>query len=162
MAPVNIQHHIAKIYTARLDDCWAAATAMVMHRHSIAGTDHVKALAQAANIPLSAGTLPDTSVALLAGAVHLGFHDFQSKEITLAVLERLLKRGPVVAFGYFNYPGRQPANKHAVAIYSLIGDGSARRTRVNLIDPSATVNPFHDDWEHFMQSVADITYVLSY
>lgn len=162
MAHVNIQHHIAKIFTSRLDDCWAAATAMVMHRHSIAGTDHVKALALAARVPLDNGTLPDSSVELLARAVRLGFHDFQVRDITLPVLQHLLARGPVVAFGYFNYPHRPSANKHAVAIYALVGDGTARRTNVYLNDPSAVVNPFHDDWDHFFNSVADITFVLSY
>ena len=71
-------------------------------------------------------------------------------------------RGPVVAFGYFNYPHRPTSNKHAVAIYALVGDGTARKTNVYLNDPSAVVNPFHDDWDHFFNNVADITYVLSY
>ncbi|MEO8128799.1 MAG: hypothetical protein ABJF23_16220 [Bryobacteraceae bacterium] len=159
---MNIRHHIATIRTDNRDDCWAAATAMMMRRHSIAGTDHVKALARAARVPLDQGTLPDSSVPLLARAVKLGLHDFQSSELTMGRLAGLLARGPVVAFGFFQYPGRTDAFKHAVAIFSLVGDGTARGTTISLIDPSATVNPFSDDWEHFEASVADITFALSY
>jgi hypothetical protein len=54
------------------------------------------------------------------------------------------------------------ALKHAVAIFGLTGDGTARHTKVHLIDPSAFVNPFTDDWQHFSDQVADITFVLSY
>jgi len=135
---------------------------MVMRRHSTAGTDHVKAMARAQNVPLDQGTLPDSSVPLLARAVKLGLHDFQSRELTLDYLAQVLARGPVVAFGFFQYPGRTDAFKHAVAIFSLVGDGSARNTTVSLIDPSADVNPFSDDWEHFTDHVVDITFLLSY
>lgn len=162
MGPVDIRHHIATIRTDNKQDCWAASTAMVMRRHSIAGTDHVKSLAQSAKVPLDAGTLPDSSVPLLARAVKLGLHDFQSRSVTLEILAQLLSRGPVAAFGFFNYPGKPESFKHAVAIYGLIGDGTHRNTTVYLIDPYSIVNPFTDDWEHFEESVADITFVLSY
>jgi hypothetical protein len=116
MGPVQIRHHIATINTDNKQDCWAASTAMVMRRHSIAGTNHVKSLAAAAGVPLDAGTLPDDSVKLLAKAVKLGFHDFQSADMTLANLADLLRRGPIVAFGFFQYPGKTDAFKHAVAV----------------------------------------------
>ena len=41
---MNIQHHVATISQPKLSDCWAAATAIAMHRHSNAGTQHVKNL----------------------------------------------------------------------------------------------------------------------
>src|SRR5258708_6047794 len=116
MSAINIGHHIATIRIDNKQDCWAAATAMVMRRHSSTGTDHVKSLAAAARIPLDQGTLPDTSVPLLARAVGLGLHDFQTRTLTLANMEELLRRGPVVAFGFFNFPGEMSAFKHAVAI----------------------------------------------
>ena len=103
---MNIHHHVATIQQVNIDECWAAATAMAMRRHSVAGTNHVKSLANAAGVPLDSGTLPDSSVQLLARAVGLGWHDFQTREVTLPELARLLLRGPVVAFGFFNYPGR--------------------------------------------------------
>jgi hypothetical protein len=164
MARLNILHHIATITTLNNNDCWAAASAMVMRRHSVAGTDHVKAMASAAGIPLSQGTLPDASVRLLARVIRLGFHDFPIKEITLAELERFLRRGPVVAFGHFNFPTRMTALKHAVAIFGLTGDGTARHTKVHVKDPSASasVNPFTTDWQFFSDQIADITFVLSY
>jgi len=162
MGPVNIRHHIATITTDSKEDCWAASTAMVMRRHSSAGTDHVKALARAAAVPLDAGTLPDDSVSLLARAVHLGLHDFQSRDVTLEILAQLLQRGPVVAFGFFQYPGKPDAFKHAVAIFALEGDGSAKNTKVSHIDPFSIVNPFSDDWEHYSDFVGDITFLLSY
>jgi hypothetical protein len=162
MGSLNIRHHVATITTTNNNDCWAAASAMVMRRHSVAGTNHVKAMAAAAGIPLDHGTLPDTSVNLLAPVIRLGFHAFPVNEITLPELERFLRRGPVVAFGHYNFPGRMTALKHAVAIFGLTGDGTARHTKVHLIDPSAFVNPFTDDWQHFSDQVADITFVLSY
>jgi ABC-type bacteriocin/lantibiotic exporter with double-glycine peptidase domain len=159
---MNIHHHVATIQQVNIDECWAAATAMAMRRHSVAGTNHVKSLANAAGVPLDNGTLPDSSVQLLARAVGLGWHDFQTREVTLPELARLLQRGPVVAFGFFNYPDVPAARKHAVVIFALVGDGTARHTIVKLIDPAATVNPFTDDWEDFTESVADITFLLSY
>jgi hypothetical protein len=159
---MNIHHHVATILTENRNDCWAASTAMATHRHSIAGTNHVKALASAANIPLDVGTLPDESVPLLARVVRLGLHDFRIRDLTLSELARLLVRGPVVAFGFFNFPGPAAAFKHAVVIFSLIGDGTPRNTTIKLIDPSSLVNPFSDDFEHFSELVADITFLLSY
>jgi len=161
MGRIQIVHHISDIRTDRVDDCWAASTAMAMRRHSIAGTEHVKALAQAANIPLDQGTLPDSSVPLLGRAVNLAVHDFQVREITLQALELMMRRGPVVAFGHLNYPNNRQT-KHVVAIYSLVGDGSARGTTLKLNDPYSVANPFSDDWDHFSESVADITWALSY
>ena len=73
---MNIQHHVATIQQPNINDCWAAATAMAMRRHSNAGTQHVKNLAAAAGVPLDNGTLPDSSVLPLAQAVHFFFHDF--------------------------------------------------------------------------------------
>ena len=162
MGHIHIHNHIASITTDNRDDCWAAATAMVMKRHSIAGTNHVKALAAAAHVPLDTGTLPDGSVPLFARAVRLGLHEFPVKDITLAQLESMLRRGPVVAFGFFNYPGSLSAFKHAVAIFALTGDGTRRGTKVSLNDPSSISNPFTDDWDDFINRVADITFVLSY
>ena len=161
---INIRHHIANITTNNNNnDCWAVSTAMVMHRHSMHGTDHVKALANLARVPLDqAGSLPDSSVRSFANAVHLGFHDFQNTTLTMGKLESLLRRGPVVAFGFFNYPGVQASLKHAVAIYALIGNGTERGTKVYLMDPASAANPFSDDWQHFDASVADITFVLSH
>jgi endonuclease/exonuclease/phosphatase (EEP) superfamily protein YafD len=163
-APINIRHHISNIHLpqANVSDCWAAATAMVMHRHSEAGTAHVQNLAAEWHVPLDKGTLPDSSVPLLARAVRLRLHDFQEKEITLHELARLLSRGPVVLFGFFNYPHRSTSLKHAVALYALHGDGTARHTTIHLMDPSSPTNPFTDDWEHFFEQVADITLALSY
>ena len=126
---------------------------MAMRRHSVAGTTHVKSLTNAAGVPLDNGTLQDLSVRLLARAVGLGWHDFQTRKATLPELARLLLREPVVAFGFFNYSDAPTARKHAVAIFALVGDGTA---------PAATVNPFTDDWEDFTESVADITFLLSY
>ena len=81
---MNIQHPVATISQPNLNDCWAAATAIAMRRHSNAGTQHVKNLAAAAGVPLDAGTLPDSSVRLLAQAVRLGFHEFPgAREVTL-------------------------------------------------------------------------------
>ncbi len=162
MGDLNIRHPISTITTPNNHDCWAAASAMVMRRHSAAGTEHVKAMANAAGIALDQGTLPDASVRQLAGVIRLGFHEFPVSDITLAQLQTFLRRGPVVAFGFFNFPSRMSALKHAVAIFGLTGDGTARNTKVHLIDPSAFVNPFTDDWEHFSNQVADITFVLSY
>jgi hypothetical protein len=162
MGRIQIAHHIATIRTDNRYDCWAASTAMAMHRHSIAGTEHVKALAQRANIPLDQGTLPDSSVPLLGRAVGLRVHDFQTKELSLSGLADLLSAGPVVAFGNFNYPNQLDSFKHAVAIYSLAGDGTPRGTTIRLIDPYSVANPFTDDWEHFSDQVGDITWVLSY
>ena len=162
MGRVNIRHHISNITTPNDDDCWAAATAMVMKRHSSAGTDHVKNLARAANIPLDQGTLPDESVPLLARVVRFAVHDFQTEEVTLAKMTELLGRGPVVAFGFFNFPGDKPAFKHAVSVLGLEGDASDRGTIITLNDPSSDRNPFSDDWEHFAVHVADITFLYSY
>jgi hypothetical protein len=159
---VNIRHHVATINQPNMNDCWAAATAMVMHRHSNAGTEHVKSLARAARVPLDNGTMPDESVRLLAKAVGLRFHDFTVKELTLRELGTLLGRGPIVAFGFFNIPSLRQSIKHAVTIFSLVGDGSDRGTTLKLIDPGATINPFSDDWDDFNTRVADITFVLSY
>lgn len=162
MGSIQITHSIADIRTDRRDDCWAAATAMVLRRHSIAGTDHVKALAQKANVPLDQGTLPDSSVPLLGPAVGLGVHDYQVKDLTLSDLAGFLRRGPVAAFGHLNYPNNRNSFKHVVAIYSLTGDGTPRGTSLRLNDPYSTANPFIDDWEHFSDQVADITWILSY
>jgi hypothetical protein len=162
MGLIQIHNHIANITTANKDDCWAASTAMVMRRHSITGTNHVKALAATAHVPLDKGTLPDASVPLLARAVRLGSHEFPVKDITLAQLESMLRRGPVVAFGFFNYPGSLPAFKHAVAIFALTGDGTPKGTKISLNDPASATNPFTDDWDDFINKVADITFVLSY
>ena len=162
MGRIDIRHHIATITTDNDHDCWAASIAMITRRHSTAGTDHVKSLARAANIPLDQGTLPDSSVQPLARAVRLGFHDFRTREITLREVQQLLSRGPIVAFGFFNYPGVPSALKHAVAIFSLTGDGTARGTTIRVVDPSATVNPFSDDWEHFETNIAVIDFIFSY
>ncbi len=163
MPRVHLLHHIATILTEHTDDCWAASLAMVMRRHSIGGTDHVKALAAAAHVPLDQGTMPDSSVRQLAAAVRLGFHEFPgSTVVTLAILERFVLRGPVAAFGYFNFPGVLDSKKHVVAIYGLTGDGTARGTKVHLIDPSSRKNPLVTDWEFFERSIADITFLLSY
>ena len=104
MGRMDIRHHVATITTDNNNDCWAAAIAMVTRRHSIAGTNHVKALADDAKITLDRGTLPDSSVQPLARAVRLGFHDFRAREITLNEVAQFLRRGPIVAFGFFNYP----------------------------------------------------------
>ena len=162
MARINLHHHIANITTDNNDDCWAASTAMVMHRHSINGTNHVKALAAQARIPLSVGTLPDSSVQSLARVVRLGYHAFPRMPLTFDDLEGFLKRGPVVAFGFYNYPGMQSSFKHAVAIYAMIGDGTPRGTKIYMMDPASRRNPFSDDWQHFDTFVADITHILSY
>jgi hypothetical protein len=159
---MNIQHHVATIMQPNLSDCWAAATAIAMRRHSDAGTQHVKNLAAAAGVPLDAGTLPDSSVKLLAGAVRLGFHEFPgAREVTLRELAALLIRGPVVAFGFFAIPSLHRSIKHAVTIFALVGDGTDRGTKIKLIDPAATINPFSDDFEHFMAQ-SDINSLLSY
>ena len=160
---MNIQHPIATILQPNLSDCWAAATAMAMRRHSDAGTQHVKNLAAAAGVPLDNGTLPDSSVLPLAAAVHFFFHDFRTKEVTLQELARLLVKNPVVAFGFFNIPSLgMGAVKHAVTIFALIGDGTDRGTKIKLIDPGATSAPlFTDDFAHFNELVADITFILS-
>ncbi|MBV9289539.1 MAG: hypothetical protein JO288_17280 [Hyphomicrobiales bacterium] len=92
---MNIQQHVATIQQPDINDCWAAATAMAMRRHSNAGTLHVKSLAAAAGVPLDNGTLPDSSVLPLAKAVHFFFHDFTgARVLTLQELARLLLRGP--------------------------------------------------------------------
>ena len=160
---MNIQHHVATIPQANLNDCWAAATAMAMRRHSDAGTQHVKNLAAAAGVQLVGGKLPDASVLPLARAVHFFFHDFTARVLTLSGLAGLLARGPVVAFGFFQIPslGRD-AIQHAVTIFALVGDGTERGTTIKLIDPAATINPFSTDWQHFEEEVADITFLLSY
>ena len=159
---MNIQQHVATIQQPNISDCWAAATAIAMRRHSNAGTQHVKNLAAAAGVPLDAGTLPDSSVKLLAAAVRLGFHEFPgAREVTLRELAALLVRGPVVAFGFFAIPSLHRSIKHAVTIFALIGDGTDRGTTIKLIDPAATINPFSDDFEHFM-STSDINFLLSF
>ena len=134
MGRLNIRHHIATIRTDSKQDCWAASTAMVMRRHSTAGTDHVKSLAQAAKIPLDVGTLPDSSVPLLARAVKLRLNDFQSKVITLELLAEVLVRGPVVAFGFFNFP-RQPESKSWRA---RSADGFSTKPRTRRTAPPRT------------------------
>jgi hypothetical protein len=160
---VNIQHHVATIAQANLNDCWAAATAMAMRRHSDAGTQHVKNLAVAAGVQLLGGKLPDASVLPLARAVRFFFHDFTTRTLTLPELARLLSRGPVVAFGFFQIPSLgKDAVQHAVTIFALIGDGTERGTTIKLIDPAAATNPFSTDWQHFEEQVADITFLLSY
>ncbi len=91
---MNIRQHVATIPQPNMNDCWAAATAMAMRRHSNAGTQHVKNLAAAAGVPLDDGTLPDSSVMLLAGAVGLGFHPFPGgKEVTLRELAAMRSGG---------------------------------------------------------------------
>jgi hypothetical protein len=162
---MNIQHHVATILQPNLNDCWAAATAMAMRRHSEAGTQHVKSLAAAGGVALDNGTLPDSSVLPLARAVHFFFHDFTgARVLTLQELARLLMRGPVVALGFFNIPSLgQNSVKHAVTIFALVGDGTDGGTTIKLIDPGATSSPlFSDDWKHFDEQVADITFLLSY
>ena len=159
---MNIQHHVATIMQPNINDCWAAATAMAMRRHSDAGTQHVKNLAAAAGVPLDNGTLPDSSVLLLAQAVHFWFHNFpDGREVTLDRLAALLIKGPVVAFGFFSIPSLHDSVKHAVTIFALVGDGTDRGTTIKMIDPAATMNPFTDDFEHFM-SKSDINFLLSY
>ena len=91
---------------------------------------------------LDAGTLPDSSVRLLAGAVRLGFHEFPgAREVTLRELAALLVTAPVVAFGFFAIPSLHRSIKHAVTIFALVGDGTNRGTTIKLIDPAATINP---------------------
>ena len=161
---MNIHHHVATIQQVNLNDCWAAATAMAMRRHSDAGTQHVKNLAAAAGVPLVAGKLPDTSVLPLARAVGFFFHDFTAARVlSLPELAQLLGRGPVVAFGFFQIPslGRD-AVQHAVTIFALIGDGTDRGTTIRLIDPGAAINPFSTDWQDFEEKGNDITFLLSY
>jgi hypothetical protein len=161
---VNIQHHVATIQQVNLNDCWAAATAMAMRRHSDAGTQHVKNLAAAAGVQMDGGRLPDTSVLPLARAVRFFFHDFTgARTLQLQELAGLLARGPVVAFGFFQIPslGRNAA-QHAVTIFALIGDGTDRGTTIKLIDPAAAINPFSTDWQQFEEQVSDITFLLSY
>jgi hypothetical protein len=152
MPPVHIHHHIATIRIDNDSDCWAAATAMVMRRHSAAGTDHVKSLVRSARIPLEAdGTIPDSSVQLRA---------IPRAPLTLRDLEGLLQRGPVAAFGFFNIENVPVALQHAVAMYSLIGDGTSQRTTLNLIDPKSSMNPCRYSWERFDLQIADITHLL--
>ena len=159
---INISHHVATITISNDQDCWAAATAMVLRRNSNAGTDHVKSLAHSAGIQLDVGTLPESSVRRFAHAVHLNLHSFPRKDVSLERMGELLQKGPVVAFGYFNHPSSLAATPHAVAIYSLIGSGTRRHTRVSLVDPAGPTNPFSDDWDHFITRVADIQYILSH
>ena len=164
---IHIRHHIAAIVINNEYDCWAAATAMVMRRHSQAGVDHVKSLAHSAGVVLDQGTLTENSVQRLAHAVHLKFHALRER-ISLRRMEELLRRGPLVAFGQFGQDTNQ-VTKHAVAIHSLIGTGTSRHTKVYLVDPSPS-NPVHsysDTWENFGDDTravgsAAIEYILSH
>ena len=107
---MNIQHHVTTILQPNLNDCWAAATAIAMRRHSDAGTQHVKNLAAAAGVQLDNGTLPDSSVLPLAAAVHFFFHDFTgARTLTLPELAGLLIRGPVGCVRLFQHPEPGPA-----------------------------------------------------
>ncbi len=67
----------------------------------------------------------------------------------------------MVAFGFFAIPSLHTSVKHAVTIFALVGDGTDKGTTIKLIDPAATINPFSDDFEHFM-SMSDINFLLSY
>ena len=161
MPLVHIHHHIATIRIDNDSDCWAAATAMVMRRHSAAGTDHVKSLVRSARIPLEAdGTIPDSSVQLLAHAVHSRYRAIPRAPLTLRDLEGLLLRGPVAAFGFFNIDNVPVALQHAVAMYALTGDGTSQRTTLSLIDPKSSMNPCRYSWERFDLQIADITHLL--
>ena len=138
---IHIAHSIGSVRQPRLNDCWAAALAMVVGqrggRHL--WVDNVRRIATDAHIQLNRdGSLPRgnaANVRRLAGALHLRFHDVMSQSFTISLMETLLRPGPLAVFGDFDYDGQQ--RFHVIAVYRLFGDGTSAGTTISYIDPYA-------------------------
>jgi hypothetical protein len=130
---ISIQHHIAHIQQTNLTDCWAAAMAMAMHRHSAAGVQHVKNMAHAHGItPNSDGTLDTTDVPRMARAVLMHSHHFVKRDPTVDFLRRAMEAGPIVVFGLVH--GIRDS-QHVLVAYRMEGDGRPGHTKIFYIDP---------------------------
>lgn len=164
VSAVNIVHHVARLKSPNLNDCWATALAVIMGRHSIDGVNHVKSLARSAGVQLRPnGSLDPQSITALAGAVHLYRHDTRNIRLTVPLFARLLARRAVAAFGEFDYPGsvfQTESMQHAVALYRLVGSGIDEGTTISVMDPAdGTIHDFK--FKRFVDDVADIEFVLS-
>jgi hypothetical protein len=159
---IEIRHHITHLQQANPDDCWATAIAMVMGRHSSAGVDHVKNLAQSQGIvPNPDGSMPPENVSRVARAVHLACHDFRSgRRMTLDLLQSLMEPSAIAVFGGVNYPSQRTSLDHVLALYQLVGDGRPRHTMVYFIDPFDG-RSFHDNFERFEGEMVVPDFILA-
>ena len=166
MARFRIAHIVAFIRQPNPNDCWAAAAAMARGR---IGGRHlmvwdVKRAAASNGVRLNRdGSLPGRDLGnttRLATAVGLRITDVRTTPVTLALMQRLLGRGKLAILGGFNYPNRATALNHAVTVYRLYGDESARGTTITIADPFDG-RPYNFDWERFENEImADPHFIL--
>ncbi len=163
MAEIHSRHGMHPIRQPRGSNlCWAAAVAMVKGEGATVATVRTRAAAHGVTMNAN-GSIPvgdEPNMRRLATAFQLQMSDVRTTPVTLATVQRVLGRGRVAMFGGFNYEASMTALDHAVTLYALIGDGTARHTRISLADPFRSL--FHDDWEHFEEQIMADPHFLLY
>lgn len=139
----QINHHVPHIRQSNRHDCWAAALAMIMGRHSNAGTEHVKQLCREHGIlPNSNGRLPPENVPGACRAVGLHCHDLRGRSFpTVDEMAGLMRLSAIAAFGQVTY--EEGAEDHVLVFYSLSGDGNQFGTDLRILDPYTGTSVIH-------------------
>ncbi len=135
---VNIVHPIIPIrQPGNSSLCWAASIAMVLGGG--ATIESVRQTAVAAGRTLN----PDGSmsiqnpnaVMMMAGTFRLHLRDVRMTDLTVTLLEGLMRAGRIAILGSFSYPGQASSTLHAICAFSLVGPGGGGNTRLGYVDP---------------------------
>lgn len=131
----NIAHHVSTIIQPSATDCWAAALAMIMGRHSNSGTAHVKQVcAEHSVLPNGARRLEYEDVPRACRALQLRCHDIRRMAYpTLEQLAAWMRAGAIAVFGDVDFEVRR--EDHVLVFNRLYGDGNEFGTSIGMIDP---------------------------
>ncbi len=152
-----IKHHVAQITQPQgSNDCWAAVIAMLIGRHSAAGTEHVKSVvrSRAGSYIQANGTLNPSSVRQVASIFGFRTQSFGlERDLTVPLLEQYLRNSACGVFGLMDFAGAQSLN-HAMVIngINIRNRGSESDTLVYYIDPFLGSLDF-SSFENYFSSV---------
>lgn len=156
MSRFRITHQVGHVTQPNANDCWAAASAMArgrVHGHHLTVWD-VKQMASRQGVRLNNnGSLPLGDLAntrRLATAVRLRVNDIRRTPLNnwLALFRRLMRLGPMVILGGFNYPSGRQASNHAITVYRLYGDATPNGTTISFVDPYDG-RAYNRTWDEF-------------